>query len=44
MFRGVAIDKCDDCNGVWLDDGELEKLAGAEDGNIVRDFMGMFKK
>ncbi len=44
LFRGVEIDKCDDCNGVWLDDGELEKLAGSEEGNIIRDFLGMFKK
>ncbi|NIP39240.1 MAG: zf-TFIIB domain-containing protein [Candidatus Dadabacteria bacterium] len=44
LFRGVTIDRCDDCNGVWLDDGELDKLAGSEDGNIIRDFIGMFKK
>lgn len=44
LFRGVKIDKCSDCAGVWLDDGELEKLAGSEDSNIVRDFLGMFKK
>lgn len=44
LFRGVKIDKCADCNGVWLEDGELTKLAGSEEGNIVRDFLGMFKK
>jgi len=44
LFRGVKIDKCADCNGVWLDDGELDKLAGTEEGNVVRDFLGMFKK
>jgi uncharacterized protein len=27
-FRGVRIDKCFGCGGVWLDDGELEELAG----------------
>ncbi|MFO0632487.1 MAG: zf-TFIIB domain-containing protein [Nannocystaceae bacterium] len=27
-FRGVRVDKCFDCGGVWLDDGELEELAG----------------
>lgn len=43
LFRGVKIDKCVDCEGVWLDDGELDKLAGTEDQNIVRDFLGMFK-
>lgn len=44
LFRGVKIDKCADCDGVWLDDGELEKLAGPEEGNIVKDFLGMFSK
>lgn len=27
-FRGVRVDKCFGCGGVWLDDGELEELAG----------------
>ena len=27
-FRGVKVDKCFSCGGVFLDDGELEQLAG----------------
>ncbi|MEM7158737.1 MAG: zf-TFIIB domain-containing protein [Myxococcota bacterium] len=27
-FRGVKVDKCFSCGGVYLDDGELEQLAG----------------
>jgi hypothetical protein len=27
-FRGVKVDKCFTCGGVYLDDGELEQLAG----------------
>ena len=27
MFRGVRVDKCFGCGGVWLDDGELEELS-----------------
>ena len=27
MFRGVRVDKCFACGGVWLDDGELEELS-----------------
>ena len=27
-FRGVRVDKCFAGGGVWLDDGELEELAG----------------
>lgn len=30
-FRDVEIDRCFHCNGNWLDAGELEKLAGAEE-------------
>lgn len=27
-FRAVKVDKCFTCGGVYLDDGELEQLAG----------------
>jgi len=27
-FRGVRVDQCFSCGGVYLDDGELEQLAG----------------
>ena len=30
--NGVLIDTCTQCRGVWLDRGELEKLAGALGG------------
>jgi len=26
--EGVRIDRCDKCNGVWFDAGELEQLTG----------------
>ena len=26
MRRGVEIDYCPDCNGIWLDNGELNKI------------------
>ncbi len=28
VFRGVRVDKCLKCGGVYLDDGELEQLVG----------------
>ena len=28
VFRSVKVDKCFACGGVYLDDGELEQLAG----------------
>ena len=35
-FKGLAIDKCFNCNGTWLDEGELEQLAGRESGFLDR--------
>ncbi len=34
-FRGVRIDQCGWCGGVWLDRGELTQLAGHE-GGVLR--------
>jgi Zn-finger nucleic acid-binding protein len=35
---GVAVDICPSCKGVWLDRGELEKVAGMEErGEDARD-------
>ncbi len=41
-YRHVKIDKCTGCEGVWLDTGELEMLAG-EDKNFFNNFVGLFK-
>ncbi|MCL4244574.1 MAG: zf-TFIIB domain-containing protein [Candidatus Dadabacteria bacterium] len=41
-FRGVSIDRCSSCGGVWLDAGELEKLAGEEDKSVITDILGFF--
>lgn len=35
LFRGVAVDRCEGCKGVWLDGGELETLAGKEEGGLM---------
>ena len=44
IFRGIKIDRCLLCDGVWLDEGELEKLAGTENesviGNIIQIISG----
>ncbi|MBX3145588.1 MAG: zf-TFIIB domain-containing protein [Gemmatimonadales bacterium] len=40
---GVEIDRCPDCNGIWLDDGELDTLAKQDDpGYFGRFFGGLF--
>lgn len=41
-FKGVMIDKCFACGAVLLDNGELEKLAGAE-GSVITSIIGLFK-
>ncbi len=41
-FHGVSVDKCFSCNGVWLDDGELEKLGGKDKEGYFRRIIGFF--
>lgn len=26
-YHGVKIDRCEDCQGIWLDDGEIDLIA-----------------
>lgn len=39
-FDEVTIDRCDTCNGIWLDAGELENIVGQEKpaGHWLRAF------
>jgi hypothetical protein len=34
-YRGIKIDKCFSCGGVYLDDGELELVAAREASGIL---------
>ncbi len=43
VFRGIRIDKCNSCRGVWLDNGELEKLAGPGEKSSLREIINLFK-
>jgi len=36
LHQGVTIDTCTKCRGVWLDRGELEKIAAAVSGQGAR--------
>ena len=31
-FQKILIDQCTGCGGIWLDNGELEEVAGREKG------------
>ena len=33
-YRDLKVDKCTGCEGVWLDPGELEAIAGFDQGGL----------
>lgn len=35
-FHGVNVDRCNECHGIWLDQGEFEHLMKAEDQSVMR--------
>jgi len=41
-FRKVQIDRCPECSGIWLDEGELETLLASEK-NPLKRLMRVFK-
>ena len=41
-FRGVEIDICPSCGAVLLDAGELEQLAGTDNGGVISSFFETF--
>ncbi len=42
VFRGVEIERCFSCGGTYLDEGELEKLAG-EESTVLESIVGLFR-
>jgi hypothetical protein len=42
-YKGVRIDKCSGCSGIWLDKGELETITQLEK-SIVKKFLDNFNK
>jgi uncharacterized protein len=37
-FQKIEIDQCTGCNGIWLDAGELEQVAGKEESSWLGKF------
>ena len=37
-YQSIMIDKCNDCHGIWLDQGELELLAKGE-ARVTKGFL-----
>lgn len=42
VFKGVTIEKCPHCGGIFLDAQELEHLAGKE-GGFISSVLSLFK-
>lgn len=42
-YKGIKVDKCSECEGIWLDSGELEAVSKLEKGGLDKLF-SVFKK
>src|SRR4030067_2848596 len=42
-YKGIKLDKCSECEGVWLDAGELEAISRFEKTNLDKLF-SVFKR
>jgi len=43
-FRGIDVDVCFNCNGVFLDQGELAAIVKEESGGVMNSILNLFKK
>ncbi len=41
--KGVKVDKCSECEGVWLDAGELESISRLEKGSLDK-LLSVFRR
>jgi len=42
-YKGVKVDKCSECDGIWLDAGELESISKLEKSSLDKLF-SVFRK
>jgi len=42
-YKDIKIDKCSECEGIWLDAGEMEAVAKMEKSGMDK-FFGVFRK
>ena len=42
-YRGIKVDRCSECLGIWLDSGELESISKLEKTTLDKLF-SVFKK
>jgi hypothetical protein len=43
-FRGIEIEICPECGAVLLDPGELQKLAGDDQGGMIKGLLNIFNR
>ena len=41
-FRGVELDKCSGCEGIWFDTGELDRVMGQEESGFLGGLKRIF--
>jgi uncharacterized protein len=42
-YKGIKVDRCLSCDGIWLDAGELEAISALQKATLVR-FFGIFTR
>lgn len=42
-LRGVAVDTCAACGGLWLDAGEMDALVANTDDSVLSKFRNIFR-
>ena len=42
-YKGIEVDKCSECEGIWLDAGELEAVSRLEKSGIDK-LLGVFRR
>jgi len=42
-YKGIKVDKCSECEGVWLDQGEAERISRIEKSSLDKLF-DVFRK
>ena len=41
-LRGVNVETCHSCSGMWLDAGELDQVVASDDSGLLKKLRGIF--
>jgi acetyl-CoA carboxylase beta subunit len=42
-YHGIQVDRCSECEGMWLDAGETEELLAREDAGVINIFKSIMR-